>query len=199
VQALEAHLEGVIAFATDRGLDFGDLLRRHGLLLPAEGDGEVSVLGDDGDDRLARHVAAADQHVGAVEARRVEELLPADLRAVEVGREKDLRHSLYLSTSTLRISRSKPITCRRMIVSASSPSPARIARSSSTCSSTASRSRTSRSRTRYQSRRLRLKQRSSVASRNGVRAARQIVRWLSRPILIRCRRPRTSPQDSAAM
>src|SRR5207245_10812261 len=97
---------------------------RHGRLLPPEDDAEGPVLRNDGHDRLTGHVAATDEDVGVVEAGGVEELLPAHLGAMEIGGEKDLGHP---STSTLRISRSKPVTCLRMIASARSPSPARIA------------------------------------------------------------------------
>src|SRR5579859_3692315 len=102
----------------------------------------MAVLLDERDDGLAGHVAAADQRVAVVELRGVQELPPAGLGAVQVGGEKDSWHS-YPSTSTLRISRSKPMTWRRMIDSARSASWASTASSRATCSSTASRSRTS--------------------------------------------------------
>src|SRR2546425_1169345 len=76
----------------------------------AELDPVGTVLGHHGHDRLAGHVAAADEDLGVIEPGGVEELLPADLGAVQVGCKKDLRHVCYLSTRTLRISRSKPET-----------------------------------------------------------------------------------------
>src|SRR5438093_230643 len=92
VQSLDAHPQRVVTLAPDCGFDIRDLLRGDGLALASERNAVVPVLGDDRDDGLACHVSAADQHVGFVELRRVEKLLPAHLGAVEVGREKDLRH-----------------------------------------------------------------------------------------------------------
>ena len=48
-------------------------------LFTAQRGAVVLVIGDDGDDGLACHVATADQDVGVIELRRVEELLPAHL------------------------------------------------------------------------------------------------------------------------
>src|SRR5450759_3815063 len=155
-QPFHVHAQRVVALAADLGLDISYLLGGNRLLLTGEREREVAVLLDDRDDRLAGHVAAADQYVRVIEPAGVQELPPARLRTVEVGREKDLWHS-YLSRSTLRISRSKPVTWLRMHSSARSWSPARIACSSSMCSLIASRKPTSRSSTRYQRRRLRLK------------------------------------------
>src|SRR5207248_10774325 len=154
---LRAAAEGAGALGAALALGAPDPVSRRRRALASEGDGVVPVLRDDRHDRLARHVPAADEDVGVVELGRVQELLPTDFGAVQVGGEKDLGHVCYLSTSTLRISCSNPVTCRRMMSSARSPFPASSACSSSMCSSTASRRRTSRSSTRYHRRRLRLK------------------------------------------
>lgn len=55
----------------------------------------AAVVADQGDEHLARNVAPHDQHVGLVEPGRVQELPPAPLGAVDVGRvvERNLAHS----------------------------------------------------------------------------------------------------------
>src|SRR4029077_12341064 len=98
----------VVAPAPDLVLDVANLVGADDLAVGRDGDGVMAVLLDDRDHGLARHVSAADQDVGLIELRGVQELAPAHLGAVEVRSKKYLRH--YLSTSTLRISRSKPTT-----------------------------------------------------------------------------------------
>ena len=55
--------------------------------------------GHDRDHRLAGHVAAHDQDVRLVEGAGVQELPPADLRAVDVGREEDPHSDASLPTT----------------------------------------------------------------------------------------------------
>src|SRR5439155_25340940 len=50
---------------------------------------------DDRDHRLPRHVTTADQDVGVVELRRVDELPPADFGSAQIGGVKD-SHSFLL-------------------------------------------------------------------------------------------------------
>ena len=61
-------------------------------VLHVEGVAAAAVV-DDGDDRLARHVATQDEDVRAVVLAGVDELAPASLRAVHVrGEEESYAH-----------------------------------------------------------------------------------------------------------
>ena len=81
-------IEPLVARALDELVDFGLGRHAHGL---AGGKGEPGLvrLFGDGHHRLARHVAAHHQDVGAVELHGVEELLEADVGSVQVGGEED--------------------------------------------------------------------------------------------------------------
>src|SRR5205814_9170882 len=92
VQTVDAHAQRVVALTPDVGLDLGDLVGADSLVLAAERDRVVTVLRDDRHDRLAGHVSAADEDIGVVELRGVEELLPADFRAVQVGGQEYFWH-----------------------------------------------------------------------------------------------------------
>jgi hypothetical protein len=91
-ELLQVHRVGaerVVAAADDPVLERSDFfLGRH---LPADfeqrGVPVVAAVVDDRDERLACHVAAEDENVGLVVRRRVQELAPARLRAVDVGGE----------------------------------------------------------------------------------------------------------------
>jgi len=87
---------GVIALAADLGLDVAHLSVPDRLGLARHREREVPILLDDRDNRLARHVSAADEDLSLVELGGVEEFAPAHLRAMEVGGEKDPRHVLSL-------------------------------------------------------------------------------------------------------
>src|SRR2546422_7637590 len=109
VQAIDAHAQRAVALAPDVGLDLADLLGRDGLMLAAEGDTEMTVLGDDRHDRFAGHVSAAAEHAGVVAAGRVEELLPADLGTVQVGHEKYFWHLPPIARPALFGSRARTL------------------------------------------------------------------------------------------
>ena len=61
--------------------------------LTADGHLPVTVVGNDRDHHLARHVAAENDHVGLVKGSGVEELAPADLRSVDVRSKEDLHQA----------------------------------------------------------------------------------------------------------
>ncbi len=54
-----------------------------------EGEKGAVILLGDGNDSFAREVAPEHQDIGAIEFGAVDELLEADVRSVQVGREED--------------------------------------------------------------------------------------------------------------
>ena len=83
--------ERVVAASDHRLLELAHLILAHELLAVFE-QGRVPVLAavvDDGDERLAGHVAAEDERVRLVVGAGVEELPPAGLRSVDVRGEED--------------------------------------------------------------------------------------------------------------
>src|SRR6476620_4878503 len=71
------------------------------MLLALELELPVRAVGDDRHHRLAGHVAAHDQDVRLVELAGVEELAPAHLGAVDVGREEDAHQLCPISSGSL--------------------------------------------------------------------------------------------------
>src|SRR5207248_5612221 len=82
-----------VALALHLALDFGDLVATDPLRDACQRQLIAVAVLDDGDHRLAGHVAPADQDVGVIELGRVEELPPADFGSVQVGRIEN-SHSL---------------------------------------------------------------------------------------------------------
>ena len=84
------HANRVVAPVADPLLDRADLvLGRELLALSLEGHLPAPAMVDDRHHGLAGHVAAHDQDIGLVEGAGIEELAPADLGPVDVGREED--------------------------------------------------------------------------------------------------------------
>ena len=85
---------GVVARVGDPLLERGRLLSVDDSLLAEEADSVAAVLGNERNDRLARHVAAEDDRVRLVERPRVHEFREAPIRAVNIGGEEDA-HRLH--------------------------------------------------------------------------------------------------------
>src|SRR5205823_8930969 len=97
--------DGVVALAPDQVLGLAYLVQGDELALTGQRELEGAVLLDQGDDRLAGHVAAADQDVRVVVASGVEELPPAGLGSMQVRGEEDPRHTSLLLTDILVVYR----------------------------------------------------------------------------------------------
>ena len=91
---LVGHADRVVPAVHDALFELDDLglgLERLSVVLQRRLPAAVGAL-DDGDHGLAGDVAAENDHVGLVELTGVQELLPADLRAVEIRDVEDLGH-----------------------------------------------------------------------------------------------------------
>ena len=89
--------DGVVAVVLDETLGLGEVVRAVELVRDVE-HVVAPLLGtglDDRDDRLAGHVPTEDEDVGLVVLGRVDELAPADLRAMDVrGEEEPYLHAV---------------------------------------------------------------------------------------------------------
>jgi hypothetical protein len=101
---LVAHADRVVPAVLDAPFELPDLLLALEHLAVILQGGLPRAVGapDDRDHGLAGDVAAQDDHVGLVEGAGVQELLPADLRPVQVGHEEDLHLRSPASTPYLR-------------------------------------------------------------------------------------------------
>src|SRR5581483_5791563 len=99
-----AHADRVVTAVLNALLELADLflaLENLAVILQRGLPGAVRTT-DDGNHGLAGDVAAQNDRVGLVEGAGVQELLPADLRPVQVGHEEDLHLRSPASTPYLR-------------------------------------------------------------------------------------------------
>src|SRR5262249_9733087 len=125
IQLVRAHQRRVRPAVADLGLDLLQLfLRLDPAPLPAEHHFPVPVVRGDRHHHLAGDVTAEDDQVGLVEGGSVEELPPADFRAVYIGREEDSHRDHLRLPRTLRNQRALCATCSTSWKAASSSTDA---------------------------------------------------------------------------